>query len=175
MFERRSILVLVLGMLASTPVAGESPGLGEPMTDEELAEVSLTVLPNGDGLPPGSGDARAGADLYARHCAACHGAEGEGSLNDRLVGGVGTIGTEAPVRSVGSYWPYATTIFDYVRRAMPYNAPGSLGDDEVYSLTAFLLHANGVIDEDVVIDRQSLPRVEMPNREGFFHSFGTGD
>ncbi len=167
--------MLAAGALVAPVAVAASPGLGEPLTEQELESVSLTVLPNGDGLPSGEGDARTGAELYARHCAACHGAEGEGSLNDRLVGGVGTIGTEAPVRTVGSYWPYATTIFDYVRRAMPYNAPGSLSDDEVYSLTAFLLFANGVIDEGVVIDRRSLPAVEMPNRAGFVHSIGTGD
>ena len=129
------------------------------------------VTPDGDGLPPGSGNARLGEALYEQHCIACHGAGGENGINDRLAGGHGSIRSEQPVRTVGSYWPYATTIFDYLRRAMPYQDPGTLDDDEVYSLTAYLLYVNGIVDAETRIDAESLPNVKMPNRDNFVWAY----
>lgn len=161
------LLLLAPGLTAGAESPAESPNLGRPVTPGELAAVELTVLPDGRGLPPGSGDAVRGATLYQERCLACHGARGEDGLNDRLAGGLGSIGTDAPVITVGSFWPYATTLFDYVRRAMPYTAPGSLSADEVYSLSAYILFLNGVVDERQVIDAESLPRVEMPNADKF--------
>lgn len=129
--------------------------------------VDFTVLPDGTGLPDGRGNVAQGEVLYRQHCLACHGEGGAGGANDRLTGGVGTIGTDRPVKTVGSYWPYATTLFDYIRRAMPYNSPGTLTNDEIYALTAYLLHVNGIVAADAVIDARLLPAVSMPNREGF--------
>jgi hypothetical protein len=158
-----SIAVLFLSLL----VSGATPDLGVPITAEDLNEIDFVVLPNGDGLPPGSGDARGGFELYKAHCLACHGVEGQEGINDRLAGGHGSLAGSAPVKTVGSYWPYATTVFDYLRRAMPYTAPGSLSADDVYALTAYLLFINGVIDEDAPMDATALPHVKMPNADNF--------
>jgi S-disulfanyl-L-cysteine oxidoreductase SoxD len=147
--------------------AQEGPGLGVAATPEQVAGWALTILPDGTGLPPGSGDARAGAEVYARSCLACHGNEGEGGPSDRLVGGRGTLASSAPVKTIGSYWPYATTVFDYIRRAMPFIAPQSLTNDEVYAVTAYLLARNGIIGERDQMNARTLPRVKMPNADGF--------
>lgn len=144
-----------------------APRLGQNVGREELAPLAITVFPDGRGLPSGSGSAVEGAAVYARHCLACHGPGGKGALNDALVGGQGTLATATPKRTVGSFWPYATTLFDYVRRAMPYQAPGSLSNGELYAVTAYLLHANGIIKRNQVLDAASLPAVTMPNRGGF--------
>jgi cytochrome c len=125
------------------------------------------VGPQGKELPPGRGTAREGASIYAQKCAACHGATGTEGPADRLVGGQGTLAGDRPVRTVGSYWPYATTVWDYINRAMPVNNPGSLTPNEVYALTAFILSRNGIVQETEVMDRESLPKVRMPNRDGF--------
>ncbi len=159
-----SICLLLLSPLV---VAQEGPGLGVPATPEQVAGWDVSIAPDGEGLPPGSGTVAEGARVYATLCAACHGSEGEGMTNDRLVGGHGSLDTDNFVKTVGSYWPYATTVFDYIRRAMPFQLPGSLSDNEVYALTAFLLEMNGIIDEDMVMNAQTLPAVEMPNRDGF--------
>jgi cytochrome c len=132
-----------------------------------VAAIDFTVLPDGSGLPPGAGTVVEGRVLYGQQCVDCHGADGEGSLNDRLAGGVGSIGSDQPVKTVGSYWPYATTLFDYIRRAMPYQTPGSLSADDVYALTAYVLHLNGILEEGGRVDAGSLPEVQMPNRDGF--------
>ena len=151
--------------------AAESPRLGVPLDDQAVAALDYTVLPDGDGLPPGSGTAREGAGIFQAHCIACHGAEGTGSVNDALVGGDGTLGTDDPQKTVGSYWPYATTVFDYVRRAMPLQAPGTLKADEIYAVTAYVLFLNGIVADDEVLDEESLPRVKMPNRDGFIRAW----
>lgn len=161
-------LVLVLGcMLSSLSLAQEGPGLGVPATAEEIAGWSISISPDGDNLPAGSGTARQGQSTFTAKCSACHGMNGEGATNDRLVGGMGSLDSESPVKTVGSYWPYATTLFDYIRRAMPFLQPGSLTDEEVYALTAFILELNGIVGMDTVIDSSSLPQVIMPNRDNF--------
>jgi hypothetical protein len=143
-------------------------GFGRPATAGEIARRDLTVFPDGTGLPPGHGSAREGRAIFAAQCAACHGARGEGRDDyPPLVGGIGSLGTSHPLLTVGSYWPQATTVFDYIRRAMPYVAPGSLEPDEVYALTAFVLRENGLTTEDQILDQRSLPMVRMPNRDGF--------
>ena len=169
MFTSRSIACGLCAMLVWPLTAGgqEGPNLGVEATAEEIAGWDISIGPDGAGLPPGSGTPAAGAEVYAAKCAACHGPRGEGLLNDRLVGGRGSLATDNPVRTIGSYWPYATTIYDYVRRAMPYQTPHTLTDDEAYALTAHLLHLNGIIGASDVIDAQTLPEVEMPNRDGF--------
>jgi cytochrome c len=142
-------------------------GLGRIATPAEIAMWDIDVLPDGTGLPPGRGSVAEGQEIYAHACAMCHGALGEGDVADRLVGGRGTLATATPVQTVGSYWPYATTLFDYVRRAMPFNAPQSLSADEVYAVCAYLLHLNGIVPAAAVMDSQTLPLVMMPNRHGF--------
>lgn len=147
--------------------AEEGPSLGLQATEAQIAGWDVGIAPDGSGLPPGSGTPAQGAAIYAVKCIACHGAEGAGKPNDQLVGGQGTLASGSPVRTIGSYWPYATTLFDYIRRAMPYPMPHSLTDDETYALTAYLLRLNGIVGDDAVIDAQSLPRVRMPNRDNF--------
>src|SRR5262245_10212200 len=152
---------------AATDPHAASPRLGQPVTPAEIAGWDISILPDGTGLPSGSGTAAAGAIVYAQKCQSCHGDKGAGQPNDRLVGGQGTLAGKSPVRTVGSYWPYATTVFDYVRRAMPYIQPQSLSNDEVYAVTAYLLHLNGIIGEQDEINAQTLPKIAMPNRDNF--------
>ncbi|MBZ2183236.1 MAG: cytochrome c [Bryobacter sp.] len=142
---------------------------GKPVSAEEIRAIDLTVFPNGSGLPRGKGTAVRGAALYKEKCAECHNEKGEGREQQypRLVGGIGSLATAEPVKTVGSYWPHATTVFDYIRRAMPYETPRSLSADEVYSITAVLLYWNGIIGENDELNEKTLPRVKMPNREGF--------
>ena len=147
--------------------APQGPSLGVAVSADEIAAMDVSIGPDGAGLPPGSGTPKQGAEVYATKCLACHGPEGANGINDRLVGGQGTLTSATPVKTIGSYWPYATTVFDYVRRAMPYAAPHSLSDAEAYAVTAYLLHLNGIIGADDVMDAASLPRVKMPNRGGF--------
>jgi cytochrome c len=158
---------VVLLLLGATALSQESPGLGEPVSAEHIAAIDNTVLPNGDGLPAGSGTARDGAMVYQQHCLACHGEGGTDGINDRLVGGHGSMTSERPVKTVGSFWPYATTVFDYVRRSMPLTTPGVLSDDETYAVTAYLLYLNEIVGEDDQIDANTLPEVKMPNRDNF--------
>ena len=157
---------------SSRPASPKGPALGVPATAAEIAAVDISIGPDGAGLPPGSGTPKQGLAVYVAKCAACHGPEGVNGINDRLAGGQGTITSAAPVKTIGSYWPYATTVFDFVRRAMPYPAPHSLTDDETYAVTAYLLHLNGIIGADDVMDATSLPKVKMPNRDGFISAIG---
>ncbi|MDE1143715.1 MAG: cytochrome c [Paraburkholderia tropica] len=142
-------------------------GIGTPLDASAIAAWDIDIAPDGRGLPPGSGDVQTGARVFAQKCAACHGAQGEGLIGDPLVGGSGTLRSTAPKRTVGSYWPYATTLFDYIRRAMPYNAPQSLSADEVYAVSAWILNRNGIVPDDARLDAHSLAAVRMPNRDGF--------
>lgn len=156
----------LLGASASF-AAAPSPHLGRSPSAAELAAIDISIMPDGRGLPPGSGTVVEGARVYAAKCQACHGADGAGGPNDRLTGGVGTLTSPRPVKTIASYWPYATTVFDYVRRAMPITAPQSLTNDEVYALTAYLLSVDGIVPKDARLDAASLPKVRMPNRDGF--------
>jgi len=174
MFMSRLALTALTIAAALAAHAADTPNLGEPATADEIAAWDIAVGPTGDELPPGSGTARLGADLFAENCEACHGPGGEDGMHDRLVGGQGTLASNAPIRTVGSYWPYATTLFDYIRRAMPYTAPQSLSDDEVYALSAYLLNRNGIIGEDDEMNADTLPLVEMPNRDGFVSAWPPG-
>ncbi|MBP8153751.1 MAG: cytochrome c [Nitrospira sp.] len=118
-------------------------------------------------MPLGRGTVQQGAAIYSNKCSACHGPTGIEGPKDRLVGGQGSLTTDKPIKTIGSYWPYATTLYDYIHRAMPFTAPQSLTPDEIYSVVAWLLHQDGIIPADAVIDAQTLPAVKMPNREGF--------
>jgi cytochrome c len=156
---------LVQGLPVDAPVKGAA--LGRPASADEIRLWNIDVAPDGDGLPPGRGTVREGAVLYAAKCAKCHGPSGTEGPRDRLVGGRDTLATATPMKTVGSYWPYATTLYDYIHRAMPFDAPQSLTADEVYAITAWLLHQNGIIQENAVMDAGTLPAVQMPNRHGF--------
>jgi cytochrome c len=158
----RVALAALLSLTALASCSSIAPGgqyaeashdIGTPVTDQDLAAWNIDVA--------------TGAHLFAAKCAACHGAQGQGGLGDPLIGGQGTLASAKPKRTVGSYWPYATTLFDYIRRAMPYNAPESLSADEVYALSAFLLNQNGIVPANTRLDAASLPRVVMPNHDGF--------
>lgn len=166
------ITVLSLGIFWSSEAADQynrvhGYGLGQPATDPDIQHWNIDVMPTGEGLPPGRGTVKQGGAIFAAKCASCHGPTGQEGPMDRLVGGVGTLGSQKPVKTIGSYWPYATTLYDYVYRAMPFPAPQSLSSDEVYSVVAWLLHQNGIITEDTVLDAQSLPGIRMPNHNGF--------
>jgi len=150
----------------TTATAADEPHFGKPVTAQELAPWDISIGPDGAGLPPGKGTVAQGEAVFAAKCQACHGEKGQGRPNDRLVGGSIAPG-QPPVKTVGSYWPYATTLFDYVRRAMPWDRPKSLSDDEVYAVAAYVLYLNGIIGQDAALDAQSLPKVKMPNRDGF--------
>ncbi|MBA2352176.1 MAG: c-type cytochrome [Burkholderiales bacterium] len=152
-------------VLAEGPV--QAPKLGKPISAEQAAKWDLNVFSDGAGLPPGSGTAVEGSIIYDRQCASCHGEGGRGGAAEELAGGSHALTSETPDKSIGIYWPYATTIFDFTRRAMPMNAPGSLSADQVYAVTAYLLYANKIIGEKDAMDGQTLPKVKMPNREGF--------
>ena len=167
--SRRAVVIAVaaLAACAGQPPAGKAPAFGAAMNAEEVARWDISIPPSGTGLPGGSGTAKQGAAVYAAKCVACHGDKGVGKPADALVGGIGSLATARPVRSVGSYWPYATTLFDYVRRAMPITNPLSLSDDEVYAVSAYVLFLNGIVGEDAVMNAQTLPQVKMPNRDGF--------
>ncbi|HKR79066.1 MAG TPA: cytochrome c [Nitrospira sp.] len=141
--------------------------LGHEAAVEEITLWNIDIGPNGEGLPPGRGTVPQGATIYAAKCAKCHGPSGTEGPMDRLVGGRQTLATASPLKTVGSYWPYATTLYDYIHRAMPFDAPQSLTAEEVYAVTAWLLHQNGIVAEDAVMDARTLPAVEMPNRHGF--------
>lgn len=141
-------------------------GLGKPVTENQIKAWNIDVGPSGAGLPSGSGTAVTGEIIYQQKCASCHGDKGQGGISNRLVGG-GGLNTDKPVKTVGSFWPYATTIFDYVKRAMPHQAPQSLTDDQVYALTAYILYMNQIVSKDEVMNAKSLTLVKMPNRDGF--------
>ena len=166
----RDLVVAVIALVAvgcTRATVVETPNLGQPVTATQIAGWDISVGPDGVGLPPGSGTAAKGAIVYEQKWQACHGIKGAGQPNDRLVGGQGTLASKTPVRTIGSYWPYATTVFDYVRRAMPYLQPQSLSDDEVYAVTAYLLNLNGIIGETDEMNARTLPKVTMPNRSSF--------
>lgn len=165
---RNACAILGLVLMASVGEVAARYGLGTVVTPEQVAGWDIDVRPDGQGLPPGRGGALEGEDIYLQQCAVCHGEFGEGvGRYPVLVGGEASLATDDPLKTVGSYWPYAPTLFDYIRRTMPFGAAQTLSDDHVYALTAFLLFMNEIVDEDFVADQTSLPAVGMPNRHGF--------
>jgi S-disulfanyl-L-cysteine oxidoreductase SoxD len=159
-------MAVALAFVAGAAAAADVPHLGQPISPADAAAWDISIGPDGVGLPSGSGTPAQGAVIFAEKCAACHGDKGEGKTNARLVGG--QITANAPVvKTVGSYWPYATTLFDFTRRAMPWTAPKSLTNDEVYAVSAHILRLNGIIGDNDVMDAKTLPLVKMPNRDGF--------
>ncbi len=165
---RLGLLALVAACATAAEPAPTALGIGRPLSAAEISGLDITVLPDGSGLPRGRASARDGAPIYAARCAACHGDQGQGLGGfPALVGGVGTLTGTEPALTVGSYWPLATTLFDYIRRAMPYQAAGELSSDEVYALTAWILFKNGILRESSLLDRKKLARIRMPNANGF--------
>jgi mono/diheme cytochrome c family protein len=162
-------LVTVIALAATLGLAQTSThkNVGRRPTAEEIRAWDIAIGPAGKELPPGSGTAKEGATIYARKCVACHGATGVEGPATVLVGNRDSLTTLYPKKTIGSYWPFATTLWDYINRAMPFNDPGKLSADEVYSLTAFLLYRNGIVKDTDVINATSLPKIEMPNRNGF--------
>jgi S-disulfanyl-L-cysteine oxidoreductase SoxD len=155
-------------LVLASPAFAEAPQFGQPIGAGDLAPWDISIGPDGAGLPPGRGTARQGEAIYAAKCQACHGEKGAGGPNDVLVGGIGSLAAgKVPVKTVGSYWPYATTLFDYIRRAMPFPQSKSLTSDELYAVSAYVLSLNGIVGVDDELDAKSLPNVRMPNRDGF--------
>lgn len=164
--EIATAIAFLLGV-PSTSYGQSKFGFGRPATPPEIAAWNLDIDREGKSLPVGRGSVKQGKEIYEAQCAACHGAMGEGGVGDRLVGGKGTLGTAQPIKTVGSFWPYASTLFDYIRRAMPMNAPQSLSNDEVYAVTAYILSINGIVANSATLDAKSLAVVQMPNKDGF--------
>ena len=168
--QRLFVFIILLGIPFSS--AGAESGyhefyLGQMATDEEVRSWDIDVGPGGAGLPEGSGTVSDGAKVYARHCASCHGTMGLEGPMPKLVGGQGTLASSQPVKTIGSYWSYATTLFDYINRAMPFTAPQSLAPNDIYAVVAWLLFRNGLIDENTVMNKETLPQVRMLRQSGF--------
>ena len=162
-----SLVALASALVFAGNVKADGPGLGQEISPADLAAWDISIAPDGVGLPEGSGSVTAGADVYAAKCASCHGETGTEGPVDPLAGGIGSLASDAPAKTVGSFWPYATTLFDYTRRAMPYDAPQSLSADDLYAVTAYVLHLNDIVGADAVLDAASLTAIEMPNKDGF--------
>lgn len=163
--------ITLLWTLAGTEVPGaeipEGPGLGRPAPAAYIAAWDTDVMADGAGLPPGAGTAEAGTRIYAQQCLSCHGEDGLGDSGDQLAGAQHKLTDEWPEKTIGTFWPYAPTLFDFIRRSMPMRTPGSLGDDDTYAVTAYLLYLNGIIGFKDEMNAASLPKVRMPNRDGF--------
>jgi len=161
--------LMTAALATAGPATADGYGLGRPASPEEVAAWNIDVRPDGLGLPAGRGNAIDGEDRYMEHCAVCHGDFAEGAERwPVLAGGRDTLTDDRPVKTIGSYWPYASTVWDYVHRAMPFGNAQSLSDDDVYAITAYLLYMNDIIDDDFELDATTFPTVEMPNADGFF-------
>ena len=172
MFTRKisiTAFVLVLSFGSSAAFA-QAPNLGKPIDPAEVAAWDISILPDGTGLPAGSGTPAQGAPIYAQKCAMCHGIDGKGGANAAVVGG-GPIKDMESAKTIANFWPYATTLFDFTRRAMPWQQPKTLTNDEVYALTAYILALNKLIGETDEMNAKTLPKVKMPNRDGFIIRF----
>ena len=157
---------LVLAMVAVVP------HFGTPVDSATVASWDSSIPPSGKGLPEGHGSVAEGQAIYTEKCVMCHGVNGSGKPADPLTGGIGSLASSKPVKTVASYWPYATTLFDYIRRAMPISQPRSLSNHEVYALVAYILSVNDIVKQDAVMDADTLPKVKMPNRQGFINAWG---
>ncbi|MGH9660190.1 MAG: c-type cytochrome [Bryobacteraceae bacterium] len=158
-----TLSALLAALLAQSP----KYGVGRAPSAAEIESLGASAMPDGTGLPPGSGTAAKGREVYERRCAKCHGGKAEGGDDAALVGGAGSLKTPKPLKTVTSFWPHATTVWDYVNRSMPFNQPGTLTPDQVYAVTAYILHLGGIVGESDVLDAKTLPKVNMPNRNGF--------
>jgi cytochrome c len=159
--------MLSLLLLIVVEAASQTYGVGRKPSEEEIRALGVTVAPDGSGLPEGQATAADGKAVFAQKCARCHGEKGQGNIGPALVGGQGTLATAKPVKTVGSFWPHATSVWNYVKRAMPFDQPGLLSHKEVYAVVAYILQLNGIVGEREVINAKSLPKIKMPNRDGF--------
>ena len=160
-------LVLSHGPVSHAFDKAEPPKLGVPVAATEAVARDSLVFPDGSGLPPGSGSVNAGATLFIQQCLLCHGPNGRGGSGEELSGGLADLTRDPPDQTIGTYWPHATTLFDFIRRAMPMHIPGSLSDNDSYALTAYLLYENGIIEQDTTLNANTLKKIAMPNRDGF--------
>ena len=174
MFTLKPTHIALAALLSATATQAfaqdKEAEFGTPATAEEIAAIDIDIMPDGTGLPEGSGSYAEGQEVYEWACSACHGEDMMGVKDlgaPALIGGRGTLATDAPVKTIESYWPHASTAFDYIRRAMPMNAPGSLSDDEVYAVTAYILGKANIISEETTLDAESFELIEMPNQDGF--------
>jgi mono/diheme cytochrome c family protein len=158
---------LALFLCAAAMAQSPKYGAGRPPSSDEIRQWDISVRPDGKGLPAGKGSVADGQEIFANRCSKCHGSQGQGRDAMPLVGGRGTLNSAKPLKTVESYWPYATTVFDYIHRAMPFNQPGTLSTDQVYAVTAYVLFLARIVPENAVMDENSLPKVRMPNRDGF--------
>jgi len=173
-FVSTFILFFILSVVPIKSSAANGYGgpynFGTPASAADIALVDIDAMPDGRGLPPGSGSYQAGKLVYASNCMACHGADlggVKGTGAAALIGGRDSLASGKPKKTVESYWPYASTVFDYVKRAMPFNAPGSLSDDEVYAVVAYVLGEANIVGKASIMNAKSLPMVDMPNKDGF--------
>ena len=164
-------VLIAAGINPAVAGAPQGPELGQPATPEQISQWDIGIMPDGEGLPAGGGNAVQGKTVYEISCIACHGPHGLGGTALQLAGAQMPLTSDYPELTIGSYWPYATTVFDMVRRSMPMNAPGTLTDDEVYAVTAYLLYINNIIGEADEMNADSLPKVQMPNRDGFINVY----
>ncbi|MDQ7090036.1 MAG: c-type cytochrome [Methylococcales bacterium] len=163
---RNSLVCLAL-VLIPVAQAEDSPQLGKPVSQKLVEQWNLDIFPDGEGLPTGKGTAVYGKKVYQQTCLSCHGVDGTGDSADELAGAKHGLTDNPPDKTIGTYWPYATTIFDFTRRSMPLNNPGSLTNSQLYAVTAYLLYLNGIISEKEIMNAETLPNVKMPNRDGF--------
>jgi mono/diheme cytochrome c family protein len=169
--DRATLTAAALLAMTFGAALAETPNLGKPIDEAAIANWDISILPDGTGLPKGSGTPAQGAVIYAEKCSGCHGDNGKGGQAGALVSDQKIAGISASQKTIKNFWPYSTTVFDFIRRAMPFPMPRSLGDDEVYALTAYILAENKLIGATEVMDAQSLPKVKMPNRDNFIIRF----
>ena len=171
---KQQILIIVLIAAGINPLFAESkkgPALGESVSPEEIAKWDISVFPDGEGLPNGEGSVSDGEKIYQQQCIACHGKNGLGATADQLAGAQMALSSEYPEQTIGTYWPYATTVFDVIRRSMPMTNPGSLSNEQTYAVTAYLLYLNNLIGKDEVMNASTLTKVKMPNEDGFINIY----
>ncbi len=169
-----SVLTLTGSVVATEDQKGsslEGPNLGQAATAEEVTALSINIFPNGKGLPDGSGSVAQGASIYQTKCIGCHGAGGLGGSAEPLAGAEMGLTGEWPEKTIGTLWPYATTLFDFTRRSMPMTAPGSLSNEETYAVTAYLLYLNNIVAADAVMNKETILQVKMPNANGFINIY----
>lgn len=159
--------LLISACSTQEKLAYQGPKLGQLASANDIKRFDISVGPDGINLPKGTGTAKSGELVYNNKCQSCHGEKGQGKPADALIGGINSLAGNKPIRTVGSFWPYATTLFDYTRRAMPLNSPKSLTNEEVYAVSAYILFLNGIVTEEFEVNEKTLASVQMPNRNGF--------
>ena len=168
--KRLQTAILLSILVGTDPILAEVPAgpeLGMAISAEELQSYEIGIMPNGDGLPDGSGSVKQGKQIYQQQCLVCHGERGIGNTGEQLAGAVNKLTDEWPEKTIGTYWPYATTLFDFTRRSMPMTQPGSLTNEQTYAVVAYMLYLNNLVDETAVMDADAIKNFQMPNRDGF--------